>query len=166
MKNLQKLTTLYVNEEDRIRVTGCLDNGASAVLWLTQRLLHRLIPTLVGWLETPSVTPAGPSDVIQSFKQQAATQAGPNLAPVEASSQSEEWVVTSVDYTTSPTHIQLTFRGTSGQNVSLTLSPEAMRQWLDIVHKAHIQAEWPRDKWPAWISSTAPGAPDQAVVRH
>ena len=42
MRVLHRLTTDYVEEEDRIRVSGASANGDTVVLWLTQRLLNRL----------------------------------------------------------------------------------------------------------------------------
>ena len=50
MRVLHRLTTDYVEEEDRIRVSGASANGDTVVLWLTQRLLNRLVPHLTAWL--------------------------------------------------------------------------------------------------------------------
>ena len=38
---LQRVTTAYVADEDRLRLTGELSDGDAVVLWLTQRLLNR-----------------------------------------------------------------------------------------------------------------------------
>ena len=43
MGTLQRCTTEYVECEDRIRLAGELASGATVVLWLTQRLMNRLI---------------------------------------------------------------------------------------------------------------------------
>ena len=48
---LQRITTTYVDVEDRLRLTGVLANGTVVQLWLTQRLLGRLVPPLTSWLE-------------------------------------------------------------------------------------------------------------------
>lgn len=43
MPDLQRITTQYIEVEDRLRLTGELAPGEVVVLWLTQRLMHRLI---------------------------------------------------------------------------------------------------------------------------
>ena len=48
---LQRLTTEYVDAEDRMRLTGEIRPGETLVLWLSQRLLMRLLPHLFLWLE-------------------------------------------------------------------------------------------------------------------
>ena len=78
-QKLQRITTEYIDREDRIRLTGELAAGTVVVLWLTQRLVNRLVPHLTAWLDR-QVTPASniPSvqarhqDIVQSFAQQAA----------------------------------------------------------------------------------------------
>lgn len=47
---LQRVTTAYLENEDRLRLTGKLADGDIVVLWLTQRLLSRLVPHLTTWL--------------------------------------------------------------------------------------------------------------------
>lgn len=48
---LQRITTEYIDHEDRLRLAGEDAQGQTTVLWLTQRLLNRLIPHLCQWLE-------------------------------------------------------------------------------------------------------------------
>ena len=76
---LQRITTEYNEPEDRIRLSGELAQGDTVVLWLTQRLLNRLVPHLTAWLSQqlapassiPSVQ-AVHEDIVQGFAQQAA----------------------------------------------------------------------------------------------
>lgn len=49
--NLNRVTTVYVDLEDRFRLSGKTQDGQVLVLWLTQRLLCRLVPHLVRWLD-------------------------------------------------------------------------------------------------------------------
>ena len=44
--NLGRVTTVYVDVEDRFRLSGEAQDGLVLVLWLTQRLLCRLVPHL------------------------------------------------------------------------------------------------------------------------
>ena len=47
MHQLQRVTTEYVDSEDRIRISGsCVDDGL-VQLWLTRRLMDRLLPMVL-----------------------------------------------------------------------------------------------------------------------
>lgn len=62
---LQRITIEYRTQEDRLCLTG---ERAGVVLWLTQRLLGRLVPHLTAWLEQQK----GPSEhakVMLEFQQ-------------------------------------------------------------------------------------------------
>ena len=93
MSTLQRITTEYVEQEDRIRLSGEFASGDTVVLWLTQRLLHRLVPHLTAWLarqvapasSIPAVE-AAHQDIVQGFAQQAARAQLAPEPPVRASS--------------------------------------------------------------------------------
>ena len=57
MINLERITTEYVEVEDRIRLTGESEDNQTIVLWLTQRLLTQIISHLLGLIEKQSPTP-------------------------------------------------------------------------------------------------------------
>ncbi|MBC7859879.1 MAG: hypothetical protein H7Z39_14125, partial [Burkholderiaceae bacterium] len=76
MSALQRITTEYVGVEDRIRLSGRDDaddagDGRTVVIWITQRLLQRLLPVLVEWLERQDGATLR-ADIARSFAQQAA----------------------------------------------------------------------------------------------
>ena len=48
---LERVTTRYSVAQDRICLAGELPGGSPVVLWLTQRLLRRLLPPLLAWLQ-------------------------------------------------------------------------------------------------------------------
>ena len=48
---LQRITTAYDPEQDRMRLDGERADGSTLTLWLTQRLLKHLLPALWQWLE-------------------------------------------------------------------------------------------------------------------
>ena len=60
---LERCTTEYAEDEDRLRLSAELANGNTVVLWLTQRLLNRLVPHLVQWLEKQTAGVAAISSV-------------------------------------------------------------------------------------------------------
>ena len=51
MPELQRITTEFIDSEDRIRLCGECSPQQTVVLWLTQRMLNRLVPHLLNWLE-------------------------------------------------------------------------------------------------------------------
>ena len=50
MSELQRITSEYIEAEDRLRLTGEVGEGETETLWLTQRLLTRLLDHLLKWL--------------------------------------------------------------------------------------------------------------------
>lgn len=120
------------------------------MIWLTQRLLQRLLLPLLRWLghqgtDTPS------AKVLQSFAQQAARAELVMQVPVRAGKGSAIWLALSVDIAQSEQSVSLTFCGVDGQGATLTLGAKPLRQWLSILHEACIKAEWELDVWPGWL---------------
>jgi hypothetical protein len=160
---LKRVTTEYVDLQDRIRLSGDLDGAPPVVIWMTQRLLTRMLPTLLQWLEKQ--TPELPrSEAIQSFVQQAARAELPRQAPVRAVPESVEWLAKSVDLTMAPTVLTMVFFGTGEQSVSLPLAAKPLRQWLGIVHDAWRKAGWPAEVWPAWLQESVAVGQDRAAL--
>ena len=71
MPTFERITTQYIDFEDRIRLAGEVGNAAPVVIWLTRRLLQRLLPALLQWLERQGADKQR-AEVLQSFAQQAA----------------------------------------------------------------------------------------------
>lgn len=141
---LQRITTEYVDSEDRIRLCGELAPNQSLVLWLTQRLLNRLLPHLLGWLEqqvgvSGAVGADVRAEVVNGFAQQAALAAMEHQSPVQAHSAQSAWLVHEVDVTVNQEVMRLTFKGQtcsdpSAQTLeaSVTMQALPLRQWLSI----------------------------------
>lgn len=148
---LLRITTQYIDVEDRVRLAGEAAPGAEAqVIWLTQRVFQRLLPVLLKWLEGQGADTVR-AEVLHSFAQQAARADLAPQAPVRADAGSAAWLAVSVDIAKSERSVSLTFRGGDAQHASLTLETKPLRQWLGIVHDAYLKAEWPLDVWPVWI---------------
>lgn len=156
MPDLQRITTEYIDVEDRLRITGERASGDVVVLWLTQRLVHRLVGHLCRGLDDPaprlSQSRGLQADVIQSFAQQAARAQLPTQAAVQASHASQQWLVTSVDINQAPARTALTFKGSlPTSQARLTLHEQPLRQWLSIVFEQCTKADWPVAVWPDWV---------------
>jgi len=147
---LQRLTTEYIDAEDRLRLTGEIRPGETLVLWLSQRLLVRLLPHLFLWLEKQSST-ALPAEIEQSLEQRAASANMAVEAPVQRTGHSKAWLVEAVDMTAGDHALRLSFRREGEDALSLTLSALHMRQWLTILRALWSVAEWPVGIWPEWM---------------
>jgi len=161
MSNLQRITSKYIEQEDRIRLTGAVEGGATKVLWLTQRLLIRVINNLLQWLEQQS-TVAAPdalkdgeaAQLVQGFAQQAASAELRLQKPVRSRGDEQAWIVNSVDISRSPKAVKLNFKGANGELAALTLDAKQLRQWLAIIHQLWRVAQWPPAIWPQWMQAS------------
>ena len=173
---LQRITTRYSMEQDRIFLAGEVSNGGHVALCMTQRIFLRLLPALLGWLErngsaTASVQPAQAmyAEAVQGFAQQAAvaqlTQLPPQV-PVNVDAGSPEHLVRSIQIDQSPDVVRLVFMGAKGPVAALQLQAQPLRQWLSIIYSAWASAGWPQSLWPDWMqaSQAAPAVPPHVQV--
>lgn len=174
---LQKFTTEFVPEEDRLRLSGVLDDGQPVVLWLTQRLLRRLVPHLCSWLEKQPLPGASAArsqamvlerDQIHHMAQQAAQGAlqAQKQAPVQAPSDAFNGLVQTVKLESGEGRMQLVLcveQQTPGE-FSVAFSPMGLRQWLGIVFRHYERAQWPLEMWPQWMASHKTAGHDQPAV--
>ena len=172
--DLQRVTTRFHAAQDRICLSGELPGG-HVVLWLTQRMLRRLLPVVVDWLANhdPMNDLALPSgdlyrEALQGFAQQAArTQLEqlPAVAPVSVGADSPEYLVSSVQVERSAQCLRMVFSTEQSPIAQMALYPQSLRQWLNILFDAWRRADWPVDLWPAWmhddgaLSVQTPSAP-------
>lgn len=156
MGELQRITTEFVDVEDRILLRGQTTADQVVMIWLTQRLLGRLIPHLLGWLEKQSVMDAQLAEVLQGFAQQAARTDLPPQAPVQCKGDTCAWLVLSVDVVSAEEVLQLVFKGADDLSASLSLGAQALRQWLNILHDQYRVAGWPLQLWPQWMMPEVP----------
>lgn len=164
--SLQRLTTEYVDTEDRIRISGAREQGGETlVLWLTQRLLNRLVPVLIAPLEREgNALPR--ADLLHGFAQTAARAALEPQAPVRTDAAQAGWLVRSVDVTPAEGAVHLTFRGGEDEAACLQLAPRALRQWLGIVHDHYRKGDWPLAAWPGWMKESASPIRSPAASLH
>lgn len=150
-KALQRITTQYDENEDRIRLAGEGEAGETMIIWLTHRLLKRLLPVLFNWLQEAESATLRP-DIILSFAQAAAQADLKPQVPVEHNAHSVTWLVDRVDIGYSKEVVQLDFHDVAKVNCGrLTLAPTPLRQWLSIVYEQFLRGEWPVDGWPEWM---------------
>lgn len=160
---LERITTEYVPDEDRIRLVGEVGDGTTVVIWLTQRLLQRLLAVLLQRLEQQSAHTLH-AELLQGFAQQAARAELTSQAPVQADDGNAPWLAHAVDIGQSDLGVSLTFKSADGASASLLLSDQHLRQWLNIVNDVTLLAQWPQDVWPQWLRDSAAPAGKNIVV--
>lgn len=157
---LQRVTTRFYVVQDRIGISGDLPQGP-IMLWLTQRMLRRLLPVLVGWLakHDPSkdlVLPASDLylDVLQGFAQHAARKQSEQMRVVPAVGAdvaSPQHLVSSVKVEHTVQCLRIVFSSEQAPVAQMVLFPQLLRQWLNILFDVYCSADWPLDLWPAWM---------------
>lgn len=155
-------------------MAGELSDGGRLTLWLTQRLLHRLVPALLAWLQQHDVPQAAPdssqvlyAEALQGFAQQAARARLQPLAAVQVEEDSPACLVEAVDVAKSSKNLRLVFRGDAGAVAAMGLQAQALRQWLGILCDVWCKAGWPSQMWPEWLlegTYCAPSAEGSALV--
>jgi hypothetical protein len=165
MLKLERITSEYIEAEDRIRLSGEVASGETVVIWLTRRLMQRLLPALIQLFQGQhSNNPY--MEMMQGFAQQAAQSEFKPQAPVSVTVNASSWVAMAVDVSHTGQVITLNFRAADGQSAILAMDALPLRQWLSIVYGMYVKAEWPVDVWPNWISERVPQKPVQGVVMH
>lgn len=157
---LSKLTTVYVPAEDRIRISGDIGNNKVVNIWLTQRMLNRLLPHMTQWLEKLNNPSTQRADLLQSIEQQQAqskhserVQAGQDT-PVPPDEPHQEWLSLSVDIQMPENAFRLIFKDQEKNPTKLAvlqLQPVQLRQWLNVLFTVYKQGQWPSDAWPDWM---------------
>ena len=172
--NIKRITSQYVVAEDRLRVAGVAEDGRALTLWLTQRLLNKLVATLCRGLEkhnghsqNAGASQGLRSHVEQSFAQQRAMANFAYSAPVIAPVDSPQWRVDAADIAQGAGGVRLTFKGSEdSQRAELTLSAPDLRQWLTIVFSQYKRAEWPTHVWPDWMEESTQGRRSHSLALH
>lgn len=174
---IEKLTTRYDENQDRICVDGQSTSGEVATLWLTNRLLLRLLPqlfeivapgagvdhnaeTVAAWELATARTRQKPQKAVlppPAVRQPASARAGKRT--VEPPPQPSGWLVQSINIKSSATRTLLVFRTASGEEASVAFTAEQLRQWLSIVHGQWRRAGWPLAVWPGWVKKAAVDTP-------
>ena len=166
MAELQRITNEYLETEDRLRLTGETQTGEVVSIWVTQRLVLRLLPHLLECLNKSIDESSRAKPLLQGFAQQSAMTSLPSQPPVEPPRESTPWLVTEVDVAHAPPRVSINLKGMGGQQASLTMEYRQLRQWLAIIRGLWQRAEWPDSVWPAWMNETLAQGPVAGKAVH
>lgn len=162
MSGIDRFTTAYDACEDRIRVLVALSSGDTLKLWVTRRLLGKLVQALVRKLEATvsedSITTvsASSTEVVQRFTQAAAVDAFEKqkpvtLSPDEDAQSSTALLVTQIGLRWSRRRIEIDLKVDDEIGQTLVFNEKTLRQWMGIVHSQYEIANWSDDIWPSWM---------------
>lgn len=157
MLALERFTTEYDPVEDRIRVVGIGAGAEQVTLWLNQRLVRLLLPSLSKWVASRiGIEQGGALPEVQEFHQAAAIVSHnadePPVIPAGTGI-----LVVSVDFTELDVFLRLAFKDRNTNPLAMiNFSELALRQWLEIVRRVHEAAGWPTDKFPDWLLVSKP----------
>ena len=148
--------------EDRI-VMDSLDQSKKVErLWLSRRLLDRLIPTLTDQLEVNS-SKTIPTELEQSLAQEKAEMDKKQSKAVEIRSKNPSWLVTHIQIGRSKNKFRLLFLGkntnepmATNNQANFDLAIPNLRQWLNAIHKIYLKAEWETKAFPPWLTENNP----------
>ena len=147
---LGRITTQYIDNEDRLRVLGESSEDKICEIWLTHRLMDRLLENLLS-----DVKSEGAADkALQVFEQEAASSSIPKQPPVEKDAHLVSWLAISIDINRDNEDISLIFKSEKSNSASISFQTIELRQWLSIIYKTYKLAGWSLEIWPEWVKES------------
>lgn len=160
---VRRFTTEYVVAEDRIRISLEREDDSLAILWLTRRLMIRLVPQIVRVLKTlpqlqgQTVVKTSPrSDNAQRRNQMDALGKLEQQAPVlsgDLSDSIDSSLVSGLGVRMARGVMLMDFKVGEEVVQILPFTEDALRQWLGMLHVNFTKAGWKEDIWPNWITA-------------
>lgn len=157
---IQTITTLYDPEEDRIALSVADSGPVLCKLWITRRLLQRLVPALLERLDQQIQAPAGTKpERIEAANVYAQLQARLNRRPVQhvrTQVLTQQSLINKVDIKLDAKGAKtLTFKGIDlPEPAILALNANELRQWLEALKLAANKGQWALDVFPSWVGGT------------
>jgi len=153
MQSLKKVTSEFIETEDRFRLSALTNEDEVLAFWLTQRLLTRLVAHLSEQIEinssqlsnAPADKKADYSDSDrqisnrESFAEQSAVKIEKNIKPV---------LITEVDVQFGKNDLTLVLKSSNKSCASISFSLSELKQWLEILYTLWHRASWPISLWP------------------
>lgn len=160
---ITQITTQYDQQEDRMSLVVSSDEATTRRLWLTRRLIERLVPVLLDGLEihlTPATSNAPEALPTQKQAAQVYAQLEARISrkPAVAVQVQPDTVAALVREISIDPHKNggrtIQFICINAEPATLVLTETELRQWLQGVERACHKAQWRADIWPAWIAGS------------
>ena len=161
MNKLKRITSEYIEAEDRIRIAGLTEKNETLSLWFTVRLSSRLVThciTLLG-KHSPELKKAATNDAqlqknLQNLVQRSAEQEISEESAVSVASDSPSYLIKEIDVKTSDGGVVMSFKQDKTSSYELYLKSQQLRQWLGMLYLIWQKAEWPLHIWPDWMDKS------------
>lgn len=154
IRSLNKsIRTEYIRIEDRIRLIGSDADDEFVAVWLTLRMLQRMVPELSRILEQAKLPLSAVNLTPQAPSSATATEPEPEL--VEDGAEVVKMLPSSVNIAATAKAVRLTFI-TDDEKILVELSHEKMSQWLLLLREGYKRGEWPDGVWSAAAVSDKP----------
>ena len=162
---LNKVTTQYIEFEDRIRVLGTGNSNETHEIWITRRLLDRLVSALLSSLKKEDKH-RNKKHVQMAFEQEVAVTNYIPETPVKISETVNSWLADSIDILSTENGVILNFKKKNLYNAELPFEFEPLRQWLFILYKTYQHSEWPLNPWPEWFLNSKENQTQPDQIYH
>jgi len=154
---IKTFTGRYIPVEDRLRLDAVDVDGNKQSLFMTRRLVDRIIPVMVEHLE--GQTPQGmPRDLVQEMQQDKARQfhsEGGSEAPVHVEPEFVPWLCRTVHLTKTGSSLIVVFTDDTHIEAHMPTTAENLRVVLDIFKTLYTSAEWGLQAFPDWMQTPA-----------
>lgn len=159
MFEITRITVLHDANEDRMAFDVADAEEHVRRLWLTKRLLDRLIIALTGQLNRSSpqssgqvVAPGAAQQAAQVYAQLQARIGKKPTSPVRATTATPMSLVREVSIARKKQgRWTLTFQFAGDEPVALIIPSSQLRQWLESLHRNYLRAQWDTRAFPAWV---------------
>lgn len=164
---IQTFTARYDPVEDRVRLDAVHAQGSKQAIFLTRRLVDRVIPVLVSHLE--GKTPEGvPADLAQGMSQSRARQArqtGEATPAIAADPETPIWLCRTMHFQKVDHGLNVIFTDDIQVDAVMPMVEANLRAVLDIFLDLYTKAGWPTEAFPEWQKpeATLTVAPGQGI---
>jgi hypothetical protein len=165
MAPVHKFSLVYDTAEDRLAWDFEDIDGATARLWLTQRLCRGLAEALLKMIPAAAPRDVAPhrQAAVQLWEQAAAMAQFGKVPAVRPQPRALTGLVRTVHIRPAGERLNLTFEFGAGEQRTVGVDLPALRQLVGVMRRLYAAASWPMDIWPAWTAE-APGAPPADAV--
>ena len=151
---IQTFTGRYDPVEDRFRLDAVNAAGEKQSIFLTRRLVDRVIPVLVSHLE--GKTPDGaPADLAQGMSQPHARQARQTGEATPAVAATPTWLCRTMHFQKADHGLNVIFTNDTQVDAVMPMVEANLRAVLDILLELYTKANWPTEPLPEWMKSEA-----------
>ena len=170
MQSLKKVTSEFIETEDRFRLSALTTENEAVAFWLTQRLLTRLVAHLSKQIEidspqlshapvdkktdnsdsdrnTPIDKKTDNSDS-DRYGQTSNRESSPEQSAVKIEKNIKPILITEVDIKFGKSDLTLVLKSGKKSWASISFSLTELKQWLEILYSLWHRASWPISLWP------------------